>query len=190
MDTAAQICAQSTRPSGRLPASDYANLGMELSQHLEARYGSTLPSDVVREIVAVTVAEFVARCLLTHATQGEPSPKELLRALDDAVLDYFIDREVGPSSQQWNQVVVNDRTWVWSVLGHDELAYQDALHEVRVEGSRKEFVVVSQYMAQRETSRTAPSWNDVAEQLPHLGMSGGDVERLMFRFASRLRRWP
>lgn len=180
---AADVWSRAGRAEVRLTSEEHVSLFTVLYQHVVIRFGSVLPEEVCGTVVETALSRHLPPLYLRHTCETGAGPDDLLAGLDDAALDLLGDRRVAADTCQRQR---DDEQLVRAVFGHGDMAYRAALHEVRVAGSRMEFLVVTEYMSRRQVRGDPPPPAEVADALADHGVTAADVERLMFRFSRRL----
>ena len=178
------VWARACRRRARLSADDYRQLEGVLWRDVRLRFPA-LSDEQCNRAVQHGLQQTLPQLFLRHQTHCDGGPADLLNAIDNAGLELLRHGHLEAAGQD-DGSAVSDAQFVNAVFGEDDHAYLAALLELRWAGSRMEFLVVTQYVTLRETLHEPPSWDDVAAALTGQGVTAADVERLMFRFNTRL----
>jgi hypothetical protein len=186
---ASQVWARTGRPGVRLSPGEHAALYRVLHEHVVARFGCRLTVSTCSVVVEIALSRFLPPLYLRHSSEIGKGPDDLLRELDDVALD-LLRKGGSTQGQSPTQLAVpadeSDAELVQSVFGYDDAVYAAALREVQLDDARMEYLVVTEYMTRRQVLGHPPQFVDVAEALSLYGVTPRDVERLMFRFSSRM----
>lgn len=180
------LWARASRPGARLTATDYRAVYQVVHRNAELRFGSVLDDVEIHRVVAFALHDQLPALFLRPFSDRVGTPDDVFDALDNAALDVHAGVQPTCEGRSCHPRRSTDREIVWSVFGHDDRDYEAALGEARRQGSRMEFLVVTEYLSKREVWGRAPSWQEIADNLSTYGITAAGVERLMFRFTRRL----
>ena len=182
---AGAACVRAAQPNARLLAREYAHLHALAEDYLAARFGSLLDAHECDQAATIALLHFLPPLFVWSGTAAR-HPQLLLDALNDAALDVHMGAQGPPEEAGQGRGCAGDREFAWSVFGHDDWAYLCALNQVRREGARLEFLVVTTHMVLFERLGRAPGGSEIAASLARHAVTPSDVERLLRRFARRL----